>query len=45
MVVRDRKTFTSINIVFVDFFYYDKKASYRLLCKSCNSHFGSYDNN
>lgn len=22
--------------------YHDNKASYRLLCKSCNSHFGSY---
>jgi len=23
--------------------YHDKSAEYRLLCKSCNSHFGSYD--
>jgi len=24
--------------------FHDKHASYRLLCKSCNSHFGSYEN-
>jgi hypothetical protein len=23
--------------------YHDNKSQYRLLCKSCNSHFGSYD--
>ena len=24
--------------------FHDEHASYRLLCKSCNSHFGSYEN-
>jgi hypothetical protein len=25
--------------------FHDQKAHYRLLCHSCNSHFGAYNNN